>query len=225
MTVRGAVEIDLHGLPLHFFYDWRDAPVTLVTFSGTASAKVQHVPAWAGDGSSRGLGMNRVLISDPTIKLSTDLRLAWYGGSAQQPALQDEIATLLDDLHLESERMLLFGPSGGGFAALTQATLLPETTALVSNPQTDVTRYTRAAVDRYLTTAWQIHARDEDTVLPFRHEVVSLYAREGSSRTVYLQNAGDADHIEKHYAPFRREAHPGRRIEYLLPNLGPAEYS
>lgn len=127
------MEIDLHGLPLHFFYDWRDAPITLVTFSGTASAKVHHVPAWACDGISRGLGMNRVLISDPTIKLSTDLRLAWYGGSSQQPALQDEIATLLEGLYRESERMLLFGPSRGGFAALKQATLLPETTALVQS--------------------------------------------------------------------------------------------
>lgn len=218
--VRGTVEIDLHGLPLHFFFDWRDAPVTLVTFSGTVSAKAEHVPAWAGDGISRGLGMNRVLISDPTIKLSTDLRLGWYAGSAHQPRLQDEIAYLLSEIRGDADRMLLFGPSGGGFAALLQAAELAGSTALVSNPQTDITKFTRPAVERYLARGWEIDELLFRESLPFVHEVITLYSGPGHSRTIYLQNAGDADHIEKHYAPFRRAIHPTRSVEFLLPNLG-----
>lgn len=222
-SVRGTVEVDVGGYPLHFFYDWRDAATTLVTFSGTVSSKVEHVPAWAGDGISRGLGMNRVLISDPSVKLSTDLRLGWYAGNARQPNLQDVLTRLIDGLHSPERRLILFGPSGGGFAALLQASVIPGSVALVSNPQTDITRFTRAAVDRYLSRAWGRGGGADDvwSRLPFVHEVVTLYAAPGSSRTIYLQNAGDADHIERHYAPFRRSVSPDREVEYLLPNLGP----
>lgn len=219
--VRGTVEIDLDGFPLHFFYDWRGSRTTFVSFSGTVSAKVEHVPAWAADGISRGLGMNRVLISDPSVKLSSNLRLGWYAGSVRQRRLQEDIARLLAGLRGSGERTLLFGASGGGFAALLQAAVLPGAIAFVSNPQTDITRYTRMAVERYLKIAWGIDAFREGEDLPFAHEVLSIYERPGNSETIYLQNAGDADHIEKHYAPFRRAVHPERHVEYVLKNLGP----
>lgn len=217
--VRGTVEIDLHGLPLHFFYDWRGADTTLVTLSGTASARMEYLPAWGGDGISRPLGVNRILVSDPSLILSTELRLGWYGGNSQQPRLQEDLAHLLAGV-TAGTRPILFGPSGGGFAALVQGAVLPGATVVASNPQTDVSRFTKAAVDRYMDTAWSQAALDPAWT-PFLHEVCSLYQRPTDSMVIYVQNAGDADHIERHYSPFRDTAHSSNRIVYLMPNLGP----
>ncbi|MFP3396174.1 hypothetical protein SB749_07485 [Brevibacterium sp. SIMBA_078] len=218
-TIRGTVEIELHGVPFHFFYDWRDSDTTLVTFSGTSSAKMQHVPAWIGNSVSAGLGINRILISDPSIILSTELRLAWYAGNYQQPLLQEDIAQFLTKV-TASTRPILFGPSGGGFAALLQGAVLPDSTVVASNPQTNIAKFTKAAVDRYMQIAW---GQDElDSAWPpFTHEVMPLYARQNEAKVIYIQNAGDADHIEKHYSPFRDEAHSTNHIIYLMPNLGP----
>lgn len=217
-NVTGTVEIDLGGIPFHFFYDWQGSDTTFVSFSGTVSTKVEHVPAWAGSGISSGLGLNRILISDPSIILSTGLRLGWYGGSTQQPHLQDDIATLVAGA-TTGTRPFLFGPSGGGFAALVQAAVLPGTVVLVSNPQTNVARFTQAAVDRYMQTAWGQESLDENRP-PFVHEVVSLYERRVDASIIYLQNTGDAEHITRHYSPFRDQLHRDNRAVFLMPNLG-----
>lgn len=215
--VHGAVEIDLGGLPLHFFYDWRESDTTFVSFSGAASAKVKHVPAWAGDGISRRLGVNRVLISDPSVILSTDLRLAWYAGNTLQPMLQQDLVMLIAGI-VAGTRTILFGPSGGGFAALLYAAALPGAVAVVSNPQTDISRYQKVAVDRYMAVAWGMPSLDPARP-PFRHEVLSLYRQVLDVDVVYVQNAGDTNHIDEHYRPFRDIAHKNR-VEYLLPYLG-----
>ncbi|WP_154402058.1 hypothetical protein [Ornithinimicrobium cavernae] len=217
-SVSGTVEIDHHGVPLHFLYDWRDAPTTLVSFAGSVPAKVKHVPAWSGDRMSQGLGVNRVLISDPTIALSTALQLAWYGGNSQQPNLQRDLTDLISAIS-EDTRTILFGPSGGGFAALYQAAMLPDTFALVSNPQTSVFRYTKAAVEKYMTIGWSTALNTER--VPFTADVVDLYARPNSASVVYMQNTSDRHHMRRHLPRFREALHPENRVEFLLPDFGP----
>lgn len=76
-----------------------------------------------------------------------------------------------------------------------------------------------------MSRGWGVDTLPDSTSLQFAHEVVTLYARPGGSRVIYLQNAGDVDHVEKHFAPFHRAVHPKRNLEYLLHNFGPGQVS
>lgn len=217
--VRGTVEIQLGDLPLHFFYDWRGVGTTFVTFSGSSSPKVKHVPAWAAKGTTDNLGVNRVLISDPSIILHEELRLGWYAGNRFQTDLQDQLTTLVTGIS-EGTRLIMFGPSGGGFTSLFHASRIPGATAIVSNPQTDFRLFTESAVRWYLETAW--NARLEDLPqLPLISSVLDMYDRDCvDAKIIYLQNEGDHDHVQKHLQPFLNTVHQDLALVVLRPYLG-----
>lgn len=192
---------------------------TFIAFSGAMSPKLRTVPAYQGNGTSMHLSANRMLVSDPSLILTDELRLAWYGGSRRQADFQDVLTEIIRSF-VGSTRAVLFGPSGGGFTALLQASRLPGSTAIVSNPQTDVKRFNRVAVERYLRIAWGIGSLDEGP-LPFVDEVISIYERPVAASVVYVQNAGDVHHVENHLAPFLDRLHPANQVVQLIPDLGP----
>ncbi|MGJ6980115.1 hypothetical protein ACSDQ9_06245 [Aestuariimicrobium soli] len=214
----GGWEVSHGELPIHATYLPRGADTLFVTFSGAMSPKLRTVPAYQGVGTSGHLKVDRLFLSDSSLILDDQLRLGWYGGSTRQPDFQDATTRIIESV-AGGRRVVLFGPSGGGFSALLQATRLPGSTAVVSNPQTDVKQFTTAAVERYLDIAWGIPKLDGHP-LPFADEVVSLYQRPVDSSIVYLQNLGDTDHVEKHLTPFLSELHSSNRVVQLLPNLG-----
>lgn len=214
--LRGAIEILYGEFPLHFFYNNRGAQSTFVSFQGAVSNKVESVPAWAGLGITRGIDVNQLLFSDPSLKIDTEIRLAWYAGNTFQQNLQTDITKIISYLCDDSE-IVLFGTSGGGFAALEQATRLPGCTVITSNPQTDIFQYFAKTVDRYINTAW---GEVEKTELPFNSSVVDAFASVVKAQVIYLQNSGDYNHMQKHFIPFRENVHPDNQIIYLTPYLG-----
>lgn len=217
--VRGTVEIQVGDLPLHFFYDWRGTDTTFVTFSGSSSPKVKHVPAWAAKSTTDGLGVNRVLISDPSIILHEELRLGWYAGNRLQTDLQDQLTTLVAGIS-EGTRLIMFGPSGGGFTSLFHACRIPGATAIVSNPQTNFPLFTESAVRWYLEAAWNVPLEDLPR-LPLISSVLDMYDRDGvDAKIIYLQNEGDHDHVQKHLQPFLDVVHDDLPLVVLRPYLG-----
>lgn len=219
LSFRGTAEIDYNGVPLHVFQAWVDAPTTVVSFSGAVSTKVTTVPAYAGYGLTSGLGVNRILISDPSLAINDRLTLGWYAGNTTQPDLQNDLTRIIRAL-VRDTRVVFFGPSGGGFACLVQAPRFPGSTTVVSNPQTDIRRYVPAAVDRYLTSMWGFGgATGEASEPPFQYSVLDTYRAPVDTSIVYLQNFGDK-HVIDHLVPFLQAAHPDNRIIPVLPDLG-----
>lgn len=196
-------------------WDPRDSNTTFVALSG--AVKVVSLPAYGGYGTTRTLNANRLLISDPSLFLAEDLRLAWYGGNLQQPHLQRDLTKIITSLS-NGGRVIMFGPSGGGFASLEQATRIPGATVIVSNPQTDITLFTREAVERYLSYGWGIPKLAAN--LPFTSRILDSYREPSGTQIVYIQNAGDSDHVERHWKPFLDALHVDTRIASLTPHLG-----
>ncbi|WP_206445644.1 hypothetical protein [Agrococcus sp. KRD186] len=112
---------------------------TLVFLHGAMESDVR-LPVLTGQSVSRGVTASRVFISDPSLVLSEDLFLAWYAGNYKQPDLATRLVEIISKLAADhaSRRVVLFGGSGGGFAAMRLAAQLDHSLALVFNPQTNI---------------------------------------------------------------------------------------
>jgi MinD-like ATPase involved in chromosome partitioning or flagellar assembly len=172
-----------------------------------------------------GLGVNRVLkqpliaISDPIIS-SLPLSLAWYAGSERSESLQLDLATFLDQIAEKyNAKLILFGGSGGGFAAMAMSSYLKShTTLLVSNPQTSISQYVYGFVRDYIKLAFPRQranlkgldgrsqaerAKASYEILEncnILHDVTSLKIRD-NVKILYLQNKSDS-HVSGHAVPF-----------------------
>ena len=172
-----------------------------------------------------GLGVNRVLkqpliaISDPTVS-SYPLSLAWYAGSEKCLALQKDMASFLDQIASKYKaKLVLFGGSGGGFAALALAAFLKtDTTLLISNPQTSISRYIYGFVKDYIQQAFPSNSAALKALdsKPHSDRVRTLYEALDSFgvlhdvtglqiphhiKLIYLQNKSDS-HVADHAVPF-----------------------
>lgn len=214
----GRYDIDYGGLSIPCSWQSRGHHTTLVTFSGALTPNVTELPAFVGWGTTRHLDCNVLMLSDPSLAIDPKLRLGWYAGSTTIRRLQPKLTRVIRRFAGRS-RVVLFGASGGGFAALEHAPRLPGSLAIVSNPQTDILRYHQDAVDTYFSIAWQSQAADASE-LPLVHEVVSRYAMPVSAEVIYLQNSSDAFHIERHEQPFRERLHASNAVEFVRGEFG-----
>lgn len=214
----GRSVIEHRGLEIPCYFEDRGHHTTFVTFSGALTPDVTELPAFVGWGTTRHLKANVLILSDPSLALDPKLRLGWYAGSKQQPDLQSVLTRVIRAFACKT-RVVMFGASGGGFAALEQATRLPGSIALVSNPQTDILRYHERETAQYLHLAWRA-GLSESASLPFRHEVVTAYANPVDARVIYVQNNSDAFHISNHEEPFRAALHPDNEVIWVRGDFG-----
>lgn len=214
--LRGLIEIS-HGLPIHLYFRNRNSDVTFVSFAAALGVKrVRELPFFGGMSTSSHLHANSILISDPSLILSHRLGLGWYAGSCLQEDLQRTLTIILKKLTRNS-RVVFFGASGGGYAALEQAVHFESSTVLASNPQVDIRK--SPSFKNYAKIAWG--SSQEDIVNPpIVYQVLDDYSQPTSVRVVYLQNLGDAVHVDKHWRPFTASSHPSNKVLSLTPMLG-----
>lgn len=216
----GSIEIKYgdDSLPLHFYFEDRGYNTTVITFHGATSEKIEVLPAWQGMGITENVPANRILFSDPSLALDIDLKLSWFAGNLHQPTLQEDISKIIQHLTL-NKRVVLFGTSGGGFAALEQSTRLEnEVIVVVSNPQTDIFAYYKGFTDAYLNLAWPDTPPSE---IQFQASVIDAYRNRVKAKVFYIQNAGDSYHVAKHLIPFLANNHPDNTVELITPYIGP----
>ena len=185
-----------------------------VFFSGAVTARQgKPGPFFSGSGVAKTLDVAVLCLADPSLAMDPQLGLAWYAGNGRQ-STQALITRVLAGIAARLDvELLLIGGSGGGFAALQFAGRLGGiASALVWNPQTDFLKYYRSSVQPYLeacfpggtgvssTKAGQVAKLAREGV---RHEVITAYAAdEMPKRLLYVQNASDTFHVERHAVPF-----------------------
>jgi len=118
-----------------------DAP-TIVSFHGALLRKKYNLPRFERLKTLAGFECNAVFFSDPALHLSKRLELAWFTGWKDLD-LHQLIGNWINSLSngLNSNRVILSGSSGGGFAALQTAPYIDDSIAVVFNPQTQLDRY------------------------------------------------------------------------------------
>lgn len=202
-TMDGVSTIVCHGIPLDVLAFNRKAKKTVVFFHG-AIAPSSTIPVFVGNGLSRDGNFNRISISDP-IFTQHNLTLGWHAGFGDLPELSsiifEIVASILFSFHTTTQNLLFVGASGGGFAALNMSRLFPRSTALVMNPQTDVTKYRKEYVTRWCQRAWGVETPSE---IPstFIHDMTSTYRNGFMNDILYMQNRNDKFHIKHHLLPF-----------------------
>lgn len=148
-----------------------------------------------------------VCISDPTLYLpKKQLRLGWYVGTDEknwQLRLVGLVRTIAEKLGVDTNKIICYGSSGGGFAGLMLASHLKNATAVAINPQTDVLKYHRRAVDEFLDACFS--GRKDADLSPAelaRVSAITAFRRAPNAKCIIVQNQIDTAHYERHYKPF-----------------------
>lgn len=213
----GVSTIQADGVPIDLLVHPAASETTIVFFHGAIEPHFT-LPVLSGLGISGGLEANRVFVSDPSLVLDDELMLSWYAGNMHQPDLQQTLTVVLKKVavSLGSQRVVFFGGSGGGFAALYYASQFRNSLALVFNPQTDIAKYNPRAVSDFVTKAFNMDADEHDPLSQLPVEVVSnlcdLYSRPKGTQVAYMQNLNDDAHVRSHLGPFLEAMHPETEV-------------
>ncbi len=219
----GLIEIQHQGLPIEVLNLPANSDTTLVCFHGAAEKDVR-LPWFLGKGVTAGLPVNRIFISDPSLRKSADLNLAWYAGSSEQPDLQETLADVIRRILRATGgyNVIFFGSSGGGYASLALSRYFTTSLALAVNPQTSISRFYPGAVGRYMTHAWEMEGRDmSELPRSVAHDLLPSYAAGFGHTVALIQNAKDWFHIQNHQIPFLDVVGESANLFMLMDRWGP----
>ena len=213
------------SLPFKMLWRPQDkADRIFVFFSGDAQRKKNNPPVFQRWSWASKMPGHCLYISDPSLYLNDTIGLAWYAGTKEIDTPQ-VIAYFLSQLSKDSgiplSKFVLYGSSGGGFAALKVATFLDDVCVIPINPQTNILSYNQFSVEKYLRDAWNIPSRKEaqETIanrvsVLSSEDVLSL----AKNPIIYIQNTYDEHHFSEHFLPFIEKINvlkTGSNLEYL----------
>ncbi|MCX7568336.1 alpha/beta hydrolase [Sulfitobacter sp. F26169L] len=220
----GQFDIEVSGsrIPIKFKHGGDTARMVMFSFHGAINRETREIPAYPPflrnlDGSA-----HQVAISDPSMLIDSAFGMSWYAGHDgfhTQTILKDLLADIIDVL--SAERVIFFGSSGGGFAALYFSWHFPDSLCLALCPQTGVERYYSGHLARYLDACWPDatggYAEVSQKVCL---DVVDLYEDKFPNTVVYLQSTGDYFHFQNHLVPFLHRAKLSRADNRFLLDCG-----
>lgn len=193
------LELNLHRRP---------SKAMLVFFNAALSSRSPEVklPAFSGMQALKATDANILMVSDPGLYLDKGIRLAWYAG-AKDMRLQADLARVLRHVQqvLSIDRVVLYGASGGGFAALFYAPFLSNAIAVPCNPQINLLDYSSSILAKYLDVAYDYKGAPSgfEKAEISDKPIVKLQADHLRGTCVaYLQNALDKRHFKRDFLPF-----------------------
>ena len=162
---------------------------------------------WAKEGVFPGSVM---CIADPTIEYDNRITLGWYLGD-NGSFVADELTILIEAAArlrgVPNNKIVIWGSSGGGFAALVLASKIADATAVAINPQTNVELYEYRKKFEIIRDIF--YSKYSDTELKHiassRFNTSSIWMnKKNNSRFFLIQNKMDLHHYEIHCKPFFR---------------------
>lgn len=226
--VRGIYSFANNDFEYDFLFSTGQKDRLFVFLSGDAPRHKFQPPVFQRWSWAKTVPGHFLAISDPILKLSDDIGLGWYIGTQDRDpteTLVSLIAKTASSVGVTAQNIYFYGSSGGGFAALRLAARIPESTAIVINPQIVVTDYASRGVQRFLDRHFGGLNRSEAIrAYPDRFSVL-LQCRELSERNnvLYVQNTLDDHHFDTHFKPFAAGAglsesngHRAKRAEVMF---------
>ena len=188
----------------------------LVGFSGAiANVTETEPPYFAGRNLARTLDVPLLSFSDPTMERDPALTLGFHAGNNHVPDLPEQMAQVINRFTAATGKdAILFGGSGGGFAAMnTLAHCSLRDSAVVWNPQTAISRYSWNTFQRFAKAAFPGIAARFDLGDPACGPDLDAAIREAGCVTqishtakhgplFYFQSITDQHHMTRHMAPF-----------------------
>lgn len=202
-------------------FEDRGSPTTLVAFHGAASSKVQTLPFFTGRGLADSLGWNLIAPSDPSLALG-DINLAWFLGNRGMGPLRPKLSPTIHHL-LGDTQPVLFGGSGGAYAAILFAQDFPGASVVVFNPRLNIEAPPKSAVDTYL----EVCHRTKLPVSPKTirrifvvEDVADLYSDGLTFDLHMIQNSGDKLYLENQVKPFAQKYRHDSRFNLITEDFG-----
>lgn len=188
------------------FFVRKNSPYLFVFFSGArdpSKSKLPYFNRWSWAPQIPG---SCLFVSDPTLYLDAEkLRLGWYVGSDKHDWMNSTIQLVrkvAQLLGVDDSKIIFYGSSGGGFAALKAVGLLNNGVAIAINPQTDILKYNKEPVNEFLSKSFhKVASEIPDNIKRERFSVFSGLARSKKAKFILLQNVQDISHYKKHYLP------------------------
>lgn len=170
------------------------------------SPLIFHRWLWALSGHFPG---NVLACADPTIMAHPNLNVAWFYGSPTRDAIKDlgeTVKEIAESRGIESQNIVTYGSSSGGFASLALSSYLENSTAIAINPQTTVQGYGRKEDVENLEKAMKEegNATGLDWESP-RLDMLARYAGNVNNKIIMVINRLDLQHFRYHVAPFMQK--------------------
>lgn len=202
----GNLKFFIDGGCFDTFFVKKDSPYLFVFFSGARNPEksiLPHLDRWSWANKFPG---SCLYISDPSYYIDPDnLKLAWYVGPENNDYVKSIVKLIRKVsflLLVDLSKVILYGSSGGGFAALKVLGEMNDGVAISINPQTNILRYTPSHVNNFIKIVYG-KLRDEISE-KFKDERLSVYsglARLNKGKFILLQNVQDEFHYINHYLP------------------------
>ena len=175
----------------------------LVVLNAAVNRKNSKPPYFSGVSLAKDYPGPVLSISDPGTHYE-GVNLAWYAGLKGHANFQTILSEIIFSFSKKSGlRPLLLGSSGGGFAALVLSGIMKNNCdTIVINPQTDIFRYWKNPVARYLKTCYNMpFSKDSESELNTAGVVTSVTTGfDPQSSILYLQNMFDFHHLKNHFS-------------------------
>jgi pimeloyl-ACP methyl ester carboxylesterase len=188
-----------------FLLEPREGAPLVVAFHGAVSRDSVTLPYFEGRFVLSEVPASKLFVADASLGLDPQMTLAWHAGSSTFPAQVSMVQIIARIAEvLRSKQVVLFGGSGGGFAALYYSRRLPGSICMIWNPQTDLTRYSPTVLERYARSAWGVPSESLPALVTT--SVVDLYQQpvsDGANKVIYLQNRSDW-HVRAHMQPLMK---------------------
>ncbi|WP_146826091.1 hypothetical protein [Aeromicrobium flavum] len=201
-------------LTYEFYVRVRPGTPLVAHFHGNAPRRENDLPVITGLGVSSDLDASLFVLSDPVLSLDDTVTLGWHIGPAWLGVHPVTVA-VVDHLARVSNapRVVAWGGSGGGYAALRVARDIDTCVALVWNPQTNVDRYAPEPVDTFRRVAGFVPGFAFTNVRGFNLTHAST-TTEFRGTAIVLQERTDW-HFRTHLAPMLTVLDPEVDLERL----------
>ena len=173
--------------------------VLIVLFHGAVDQKVREKPHLQPL-FPQVFGAHQLAVSDACLNRSDELKLCWYLGAEGLP-LPGMLGEYFRSLAGHFNRIIFFGASGGGHAALYHSAQLPGSLAFAVNPQTDLRQYDQEDIATYIRYCWPDASGIEDLPPWVSLDVGDVYAGNIQNFVCLLNSAGDRQHVFDHTFP------------------------
>jgi hypothetical protein len=190
----------------------------LVVFHGAVDQDKRGYPFFEGDFARPACRRNDATlfsICDPTLAKNGALAGSWFQGAAglPLPLMIARFLTILQET-LRPKRLVLFGGSMGGHAALLQSLSIPDCIVVTKNPIVSIAHYKPHHIRMFLQHCWPEAKHIRDLADRIVSDVGALYANSHDHTVIYLQNPTD-HHFRPQAVRFLKQVNDTDRLLFL----------
>lgn len=204
----GLFKIELFSYQYDFYLRKKaNSKLLFVFLSGFADRKLLTPPVFHRWSWGTEFPGSCLYLSDPSLYRHKDLGLAWYVGDASKDAQYGcikLIEKIRSTLNIEKKNVVLYGSSGGGFAALRMQLSEPEYASVIINPQTNLFKFSgKAELEKFRASLFKDTPKEDfESKYEEHFDLIRHAPRLRSTRISYVQNLADVHHHKHHFLPF-----------------------